>query len=89
LLPGVGSASAQTTLIAREPFEAPPSGVAYRVGTRVPVGATLYAVPQEVAVEVPAVRNYKYIRVNGRVVLVDPATTKWWRISAINSPGLG
>jgi len=42
----------------------------------VPAGATLYAVPQEVAVEVPTVRNYAYIRVNGRVVLVDPATSE-------------
>jgi hypothetical protein len=106
LLAGVGSASAQTTVITREPVEtqvvvparpleltpvqrqtiyrtivrepvqpAPPT-VEYRVGTRVPAGATLYAVPQDVAVEVPAVRNYTYMRVNGRVVLVDPATSE-------------
>jgi hypothetical protein len=33
-----------------------------------------YTVPQSVAVEVPAVRQYRYVVVNGRVVLVDPAT---------------
>lgn len=57
--------------IVREP--APPV-VDYRVGTRVPAGATLYGVPQEVAVEVPAVGNHIHMRVNGRVVLVDRST---------------
>jgi hypothetical protein len=40
--------------------------VEYRVGTRVLQGARLYAVPQEVAAEVPAVRTYKYLMVNDR-----------------------
>jgi flavorubredoxin len=31
-------------------------------------------VPQEIAVEVPAIRSYKYMVVNDRVVLIDPAT---------------
>lgn len=34
------------------------------------------AVPREVAVEVPAVRSYKSMMVNDRVVLVDPATSE-------------
>jgi hypothetical protein len=106
LLAGVGSASAQTTVItrepvetrtvvttqpleltpvqrqriyrtiAREPVETMPPAVEYRVGTRVPRGARLYEVPRDVAVEVPAVSTYKYIRVNNRVVLVDPATSE-------------
>lgn len=106
LLAGVGSASAQTTVITREPVEtrtivtthpleltpvqrrtiyrtivrepvemAPPA-VEYRVGSRVPRGARLYEVPDDVAVEVPAVRSYRYMRVNNRVVLVDPATSE-------------
>ena len=50
--------------------------VEYRVGTRVPEATHLYAVPQEVAVEVPAVRSYKYMVVNNRVLLVDPATSQ-------------
>jgi hypothetical protein len=106
LLAGAGSASAQTTVITREPVEtrtivttqplaltpvqrqtvyrtivrervrpAQPT-VEYRVGTRVPETAQLYAVPQEVAVEVPAIRTYKYMLVNDRVVLVDPATSE-------------
>ena len=62
--------------IVREP--AAPAGptVEYRIGTRVPGDARLYEVPQSVAVEVPAIRHYKYMRVNNRVVLIDPATSE-------------
>jgi uncharacterized protein DUF1236 len=106
LVAGAGAASAQTTVITREPVEqrtvvtteplqltpvqrrtiyrtivrervspARPT-VEYRVGTRVPESVQLYAVPQDVAVEVPAIRSYKYMVVNDRVVLVDPATSE-------------
>jgi hypothetical protein len=106
LLAGAGAASAQTTVITREPVEsqtvvttgplqltpvqrqrvyrtivregvspARPT-VEYRVGTRVPENVQLYSVPQEVAVEVPAIRSYKYVVVNDRVVLIDPATSE-------------
>jgi hypothetical protein len=50
--------------------------VEYRVGTRVPESVKLYSVPQEVAVEVPSIRQYKYMVVNDRVVLIDPATSE-------------
>ena len=50
--------------------------VEYRVGARLPDSVRLYSVPQEVAVEVPAIRSYKYMVVNNRVVLVDPATSQ-------------
>ena len=100
------AASAQTTVITREPIElrtvvtteplqltpvqrrtiystivrervvpAEPT-IEYRVGARVPDRVRLYAVPQEVAVEVPAIRSYKYMVVNNRVVLVDPVTSQ-------------
>jgi hypothetical protein len=106
LVAGASTASAQTTVITREPVEsrtvvtteplqltpvqrrtvyrtivrerverARPS-VEYRVGTRVPESVQLYTVPQQVAVEVPAIRSYKYMVVNDRVVLVDPATSE-------------
>jgi flavorubredoxin len=42
----------------------------------VPEGVQIYSVPQEVAVEVPAIRPYKYMVVNGRVVLIDPSTSE-------------
>lgn len=63
------------TIVAR-PAEPASATVEYRVGARVPATAQLYAVPEEVAVEVPAVKTYKYMVVNRRVVLVDPATSE-------------
>jgi hypothetical protein len=62
--------------IVREPVVEPPPTVEYRVGMRVPPSAQLYAVPQSVVTEVPAIRSYKYMVVNHRVVLVDPATSE-------------
>jgi hypothetical protein len=47
-----------------------------QVGTRVPASTTLYPIPQEVAVEVPAVKNYRYMVINNRAWLVDPATSE-------------
>lgn len=106
LLAGAGTASAQTTVITREPVETQAvvttqplelspvqrqtiyrtirrvpvqvvePTVEYRVGMRVPQTARLYEVPQDVAVDVPAVRSYKYMMVNDHVVLVDPATSE-------------
>ena len=103
---GATTASAQTTVITREPVEsrtvvttepleltpvqrrtiyrtivrervapAEPT-VEYRVGARLPDSVRLYSIPQEVAVEVPTIRPYKYMVVNNRVVLVDPATSQ-------------
>lgn len=62
--------------IVREPVQEVAPTVEYRVGTRVPADVRLYSVPQEVAIEVPAVRSYKYMVVNHRVVLVDPVTSE-------------
>ena len=117
LFAGAGAASAQTTVITREPVETqtiirapvqtetivterplvltpvqrrtiyrtivrervqpvPPPTVEYRVGARVPQNVELYSVPDALAVEVPEVRPYKYMVVNGQVVLVDPATSQ-------------
>jgi hypothetical protein len=106
LIAGATTASAQTTVITREPVQtqtvvtteplqlspvqrqtvyrtivrervqpAQPT-VEYRVGMRVPATTELYAMPETVAVEVPAVRQYKYMVVNNRVVLVDPVTSQ-------------
>jgi hypothetical protein len=50
--------------------------VQYRVGMRVPETVTLYEVPQTVVTEIPTVRSYKYMMVNNRVWLVDPATSE-------------
>jgi hypothetical protein len=105
-LASVGAASAQTTVITREPVQsrtvviteplqltpvqrqtiyrtivrervapAQPT-VKYRVGARIPESVQPYAAPQEVAVEVPAIRAYKYMVVNNRIVWIDPATSE-------------
>ncbi|MBI3702761.1 MAG: DUF1236 domain-containing protein [Rhizobiales bacterium] len=50
--------------------------VEYRVGMRVPQTAQVYTVPETIAVEVPAIKSYKYMMVNNRVVLIDPATSE-------------
>jgi hypothetical protein len=62
--------------IVRERVAPAEATVEYRVGTRVPTGARLYSVPETIAVEVPAVKRYKYMMVNNRVVLIDPATSQ-------------
>ena len=64
------------TIVRQRVVAAPPPTVEYRVGTRVPADVQLYSVPQDVAVEVPQVRRYKYMVVNHQVVLVDPATSE-------------
>lgn len=46
--------------------------VEVRIGMRVPPTAQIYTVPEAVAV--PAIKTYKYMMVNNRVVLIDPAT---------------
>jgi hypothetical protein len=97
LIAGATTASAQTTIITREPQmqpleltpaqrtviyrtivrerSTPAAGVEIRVGARVPDTVQLQAVPEAVVVEVPAIRTYRYMVVNNRVVLVDPATS--------------
>lgn len=62
--------------IVRERVRPAPPTVEYRVGMRVPHTTQLYSVPETVAVEVPVIKTYKYMMVNNRVVLVDPATSE-------------
>ncbi|MFY9815661.1 MAG: DUF1236 domain-containing protein [Pseudolabrys sp.] len=62
--------------IVRERVPPARPSVEYRVGARLPESVQLYTLPHEVAVEVPAIRAYKYMVVNNRVVLIDPATSE-------------
>jgi hypothetical protein len=62
--------------IVRERVAPARATVEYRVGTRIPQSAQLYTLPHDVAVEVPALQPYKYMVVNGRVLLVDPNTSQ-------------
>ncbi len=51
-----------------------PRVATYVVGSRLPETVPLVAVPESVALQVPAARPYSYAYLNGRVYLVDPAT---------------
>jgi Protein of unknown function (DUF1236) len=44
------------------------------VGARIPASVPLYAVPEAVAVRVPAIGPFSYALIDNRVYLVDPAT---------------
>lgn len=63
------------SIVREAPATTTQATVEYRVGGPVPAATHLYAIPETVAAEVPAVRSYKYMLVNNRVVLVDPATS--------------
>ncbi|HEX2842734.1 DUF1236 domain-containing protein [Hyphomicrobium sp.] len=49
-------------------------GISINVGVNVPRSVTLYAVPEDVVVIVPAYRRYKYFIYEDKVVVVDPVT---------------
>jgi|SRR6266446_6469529 hypothetical protein len=62
--------------VVRERTVTPPAGsaYAYAVGSRVTDASALAPMPQSVAATVPAVRSYRYMVINNRLLLVDPAT---------------
>jgi len=60
--------------VARERIAPAPSAYAYAVGSRVADASALAPMPQAVASTVPAVRSYRYMVINNRLLLVDPAT---------------
>jgi len=60
--------------VARERIAPAPSAYAYAVGSRVADASALAPMPQAVASTVPAVRSYRYMVINNRLLLVDPTT---------------
>jgi hypothetical protein len=46
----------------------------YTVGSRVADSYALAPLPPSVVTSVPAVRSYRYMVINNRLLLVDPAT---------------
>jgi hypothetical protein len=50
------------------------SAYAYPVGSRVTDAYALAPLPQSVVATVPAVQSYRYMVINNRLLLVDPAT---------------
>jgi len=53
-----------------------PPRVELRVGAPVPVGVEVYSFPEEVHVEVPVLKRYRYVHINNEIVLVDPDTSE-------------
>jgi hypothetical protein len=70
----------QRTVIYRQVIRQRPLDVApqveLRVGAPIPQAVELYPVPEEVYVEVPQLRRYRYFNVHNQVVLVDPETSE-------------
>ena len=60
--------------VVRERMAPAGSAYAYAVGSRVVDADALAPVPQTVVSSVPAVRSYRYMVINNRLLLVDPAT---------------
>jgi len=63
--------STRPSIVATEEVVAEP---AITVGSVLPESVPLYAIPQNVALSVPATRAYSYAYVGDRAYLVDPAT---------------
>lgn len=55
-----------------------PSGevVEYRVGTRIPREVELRTFDEDVYADAPVLQQYRYVRVNNQLLLVDPATSE-------------
>jgi len=62
--------------VVRERVAPPGSAYAYAVGSRVADAYALAPMPQAVVATVPSVRPYRYMVINNRLLLVDPATGK-------------
>ena len=60
--------------VVRERIAPAGSAYAYAVGSRVGDAYALAPMPQAVVSTVPAVRSYRYMVINNRLLLVDPAT---------------
>ena len=69
-----GSAPAVSRSVVTRPVVTQPT-VEYVVGDRAPSSVALRPLPERIAMEVPAVKRYRYMEINGRVWLVDPDTS--------------
>jgi hypothetical protein len=59
----------------RERAVTAPTEVDYVVGDRIPATVQLSAFPDRIVREVPAMSGYRYMTVNNRVLVIDPATS--------------
>ena len=61
--------------LARERVVVAPTEADYVVGDRVPASVSLNPFPERIVRQVPATSAYRYMVVNNRLLLVDPATS--------------
>ena len=54
----------------------PAPTVRYEIGTPVPGSVELSTFPEDVYVDVPVLKRYRYVYVNNQLVLVDPETSQ-------------
>ncbi|MFZ1894242.1 MAG: DUF1236 domain-containing protein [Rhodoplanes sp.] len=71
---GAAPVSPQVVGYVAWPFGVVANLLTYALGAPVPQTVALAVVPPTVAVQVPVIRGYRYVVVNNRVLLVDPAT---------------
>ena len=74
--PGIAPAPAVVAPAVRPPILAADDIVdsPIAVGTVLPANVPLYAIPENVAISVPATRSYSYAYLDGRAYLVEPAS---------------
>jgi hypothetical protein len=65
----------QRHLVRERTVHVPPR-VELGVGAPVPAGIEVYSFPEEVYVEVPVLKRYRYVHVNNEILLVDPETSE-------------
>jgi hypothetical protein len=66
----------ETVTRERHVVPAPGPVVSYEIGAPLPREVAAYDFPEDAYIEVPALRNYRYVYVNNRLVLVDPYTSR-------------
>lgn len=61
--------------IVRQPSTFGTAGPTVQMGDRVPARTRLRVIPEQLAVEIPVIKRYRYMVVNNHVLLVDPETS--------------
>jgi hypothetical protein len=64
-------------MVMKEKSAAPaPSGISLRIGAKVPATVQLSELPDNVAAQMPNLRQFKYIVAQNQIALVDPSTNE-------------
>lgn len=79
-----GSSSSQTNLtsseqqsikqgLANQPTDSAPSGYKGQIGSQVPSSVNAHAMPSSVSAQVPAAKTLLFVKLQDRLLLIDPA----------------